>query len=315
MILDDIESRLDAGKVEKHEVKSLQKQCHPDLFDDADKAKATEIFKRLSALYSDESLNMVLLSPTRAYVLKEIEYVGDVADIYRAACDGSQYQVKISRHRGGDKILDAERECLSYLLKRADGHTYEKYLPLMAESFHVRGKNGISKTVNVFAYPATRNISLAQILKDRGQIDGRHVAWIFKRLLAILGFCGDYVHGAVTPHHIIVYPENHGVRLVGWGHSVKKGKVLRCVPAEYKSWYPSDVVVSKRGSPSLDIYMAATCMLHAGKDLPKQIDSFLRGCLVGGDSMRPSDAWDLSEEFDGILRTVYGKPRFVVFDI
>jgi hypothetical protein len=37
---------------------------------------------------------------------------------------------------------------------------------------------------------------------------------------------------------------------------------------------------------------------------------FVRGCLLDSVRMRPDDAWKLQDEFDELLRKVYGPPRF-----
>jgi hypothetical protein len=37
---------------------------------------------------------------------------------------------------------------------------------------------------------------------------------------------------------------------------------------------------------------------------------FLKTCLLESASMRPDDAWALVEDFDELLHTLYGPPKF-----
>lgn len=55
-------------------------------------------------------------------------------------------------------------------------------------------------------------------------IDPRHAVWIWRRMLEALNFIHKHgwSHGDVRPEHVLVHPQDHGVRLIGWA-SAKKG--------------------------------------------------------------------------------------------
>ena len=73
-------------------------------------------------------------------------------------------------------------------------------------------------------------------------------------------------------------------------------------------------------SPATDLFLAARCLVYlAGGDpltnrmpdaVPPPMRRFIRTCLLESASMRPDDAWALMEDFDGLLRAVYGPPAF-----
>jgi hypothetical protein len=315
MTLDVIEDLIKNRKVKPDDVRSMQKECHPDRFvsqPDSVQQRAERLFKALATIADAAKKPAIKLkSPTRVYELLELITVGDAADIFRATADGKDYLVKVSRHQTTARMLDVERKCLAELLTKADGATYEKYLPLLAESFTVRDK--FEKRINVFTDDGQRRFALVGVHAAYPELDGRHVAWIFKRLLEIIGFLGNNVHGSVVPKHIVLSPDNHGLKLFGWGHSVKAGEVMTTVPAEYKSWYPAEVLKKRPVNPNLDIYLAAKSMeyLCPLNKLPTQFANFLRSCMLESPGMRPSDAWDLHKDFAEMLRAVYGAPRFL----
>src|SRR6202035_3882791 len=140
-------------------------------------------------------------------------------------------------------------------------------------------------------------------------LDSRHVAWIFKRLLTVLGFSHRHntVHGAVLPCHVMIHAAGHGLLLVGWGQSVTTGRRIRTVPARYRDWYPAEVQNERAAGPATDLFLAARCLVYlAGGDpvtnrmpeaVPLPMRRFLATCLLESARMRPDDAWALLEDF------------------
>jgi serine/threonine protein kinase len=248
-----------------------------------------------------------------------------VADVYLAgagpvAVPETRYVVKVSRVPDGDMLLRQERAALTALLTAAGDATYRKYLPTLADSFPVRD-GGFPRRVNVFLYEPGL-FTLEQVHARHPALDGRHLGWVFKRLLTVLGFVHrqGLVHGAVLPAHVLLAPACHGLRLVGWGHSGEVGQPLATVPTRFRNWYPPEVLTKQPATAATDIYLAARCVLYlAGGDpvaagppdtVPAPIGRFLRSCLLDGPRMRPGDAWALLDEFDELLGQLYGPPRF-----
>jgi hypothetical protein len=148
------------------------------------------------------------------------------------------------------------------------------------------------------------------------------LAWVFKRLLAVLGFAHacDLVHGAVLPPHVMIHAENHGVQLLDWIHAVPIGGTLDFVPAAYRDWYPPEALDREPAGPATDIYLAAKCLIYlAGGDpvaerwpasVPDSMRRFIATCLYPAPRMRPQDAWKLHEEFDELLERLFGAPKY-----
>lgn len=295
--------------------------CHPDKH--PGDARAEELFKRLGLL-ADEARKppVEIKSPNRTYRLLKRIAIGDIADVFMADASGADAIVKISRINGAAAMIEQERSALKAILDRASASNYCHYFPALIDSFAARDK--FQKRINVFrSEPGFFTLEQVRQRYPTG-VDGRHQAWIFKRLLTAIGFAHQtgFVHGAVVPSHVMIHAKNHGLQLIGWGQSVRGSQRIRSISTQYKDWYPPEVIgANKRiAAPATDIYLAAKCLVYlAGGDpvscimpdgMPKQIRAFLRSCLMEGQSMRPSDAWELLDQFEELLRGLYGPPKF-----
>ncbi|MFO0954488.1 MAG: hypothetical protein U0835_25675 [Isosphaeraceae bacterium] len=260
-------------------------------------------------------------SPKRAYRLVRRLAVGDLTDVHlaRGEADGTNYVLKAARVPDAAEALETERRVLERIVRAAAETHYGRFFPALVESFAVF--DGAPKRVNVFRQ-VPNLYTLEQIHARHPALDGRHLGWIFKRLLTAVGFAHGqgWLHGAVAPPHVLLDVEGHGLVLVGWGHSVEKGDRITSGPARYADWYPPEVRRKDPARPATDVYMAARCMLYlAGGDpvsqsmpeaVPREMQAFFRYCLLEGPKLRPGDAWSALDDFDTILGRVYGAPRY-----
>lgn len=260
-----------------------------------------------------------------SYTRPRLLAVGDVADIHVAtAADEADvtetlYLLKVSRLPEGRAHLDIERKTLTKLLAAAGDTTYRKYLPILVESFPAAKR--FPKRVNVFRFESGF-FTLEQVHEQHPALDGRHLAWICKRLLTVLGFSHrqNTIHGAILPCHVLIHAASHGLQLVGWGQSVATGQPIRTVSPRYRKWYPAEVHNQQPAGPATDLFLAAHCLVYlAGGDpvtnwmpeaVPLPMQRFLTTCLLESARMRPDDAWALLEDFDELLLGLYGLPKF-----
>jgi len=251
---------------------------------------------------------------------------GEVADLYLAT--GTEgpwsdavipYLLKVARNPDGNAHLHNERKVLTRLRGAAGHTTYQKYLPHLVDSFIAAGP--FQRRIN--AYPFEPGFfTLEQVHEQHPALDGRHLAWIFKRLLTVLGFCHQQhtIHGAIVPSHVLIHAASHGLQLVGWGRSVAPGQRLRSVPVPYRDWYPPELHDMRPADLTTDLFLAARCLVYlAGGDpvtnwmpdtVPLPMQQFVGTCLLESARMRPDDAWSLLEDFDDLLQGLYGPPRF-----
>ena len=260
-------------------------------------------------------------SLSRRYTLTNQLGGGDLADVYSAMADGHEYVVKIARPRAAGSLLLAEARWLSMLADKSGRRSYGEYFPRIVESL-AAGIGGEPRRVNIFEHrPGYFTLKAVRKLHPTG-LDARHLAWIFKRMLAALGFahaCG-LVHGAVLPPHVMIHPENHGLQLLDWIHAVPVGRQLEIVPAAYRDWYPRESLDGETSGAATDIYLAAKSLIYlAGGDpiaerwpvaVPEPLRRFVNTCLYPAARMRPQDAWKLHEEFDELLLRLFGPPKY-----
>jgi serine/threonine protein kinase len=264
--------------------------------------------------------------PNRSYELQQLFAVGDVADVYLATArtdlakeTDDEYIVKMSRVPAGFALLDKERKTLANLLAAAGGTTYRKYLPRLAESFPATGK--FPKRINTFRFERGLH-TLEEVHDQHHALDGRHLAWIFNRLLTVLGFCHrrGVLHGAVLPCHVMINAASHGLQLVGWGQSAANSRRIEFISTAYADWYPPEVRNKQPAGPATDLFLAARCIVYlSGGDpvtnwvpetVPLPMQRFLATCLLESAPMRPDDAWGLLEDFESLLHSLYGPPKF-----
>ncbi len=313
MIKDAKSPREFFGKDLNTALKKFLAVCHPDRNPGNPKSKELfELVNNWAELAQEPPI--VIKSSKRSYEILRRIAIGDTSDIYTAESDDKDYLLKISRIVGGDIYLNNEKQIISEILTEARAKTYSKYLPTLVESFPA--KDSILKRVNVYSYDSGL-YPLEQVYeKYLNGVDGRHVGWMFNRMLTGLGFfhnCG-YVHGAVLPSHVLINAESHGAVFCGWVHAVKIGQKLDTISIKYNDWYPPEVISKKPVSPATDIYMAAKCVkkLLLEKDTSSKMERFFRSCLLESPGMRPQNAWDLLDEFKEVLEDLYGKRRFTV---
>ena len=318
---------LEAASLDPHEFfgdepdatyRGLAKELHPDRYpnDPVMQAEATSLFTKLGELQSRLSGPCeTIASPKREYSVRSALGKGDLCDILFAKSGAERFVIKrpFVTAEAANNLLAKEREVLEQLIEAStDGH-FAKYVPHPVETFTI-GKQRLC------AYQYEDGFTVAdEIMRRVGPLDGRHVAWMLRRLLTALGYSHQtgWVHGAPVPAHLLFSPANHGLCLIGWLHAVKFGKPLSCVPATSKAWYPAEA--KTEATPATDIYLAAkTAIRLSGGDpltnespLPAKFQAFLKGCLLESPRMRPSDAWRVHDELAEVLESVYGPPKFV----
>jgi len=262
----------------------------------------SSIFAEFQSLYEKSTTIPIKVGK---YTLLSHICTGDLREIYNTE-DGAIIKVPRVKNKSADTLIKKEEKILKEF---NDGSTYSLYFPTIINSFS--SDNGITLVTK----NTEKFFSIAQILKIRPNgLGGRHVGWITRRVLTVLGFVHSkgWANCAVTPEHILISPTNHGAALTGWIHGEKFGDKIKAIPVIRKDMYPE---FAKNGaSPKLDIVMAAkSLLLLASKEsteTPKRIINFLKGMQMGS-----PDVWDLEEEFSELLKDVYGKRRFVELNL
>lgn len=257
-----------------------------------------------------------------SYLLLDQTAKGEEATVYRAMKDGDYFALKVSDY-GKEGHVAKEASILSVLLDEPD----PRLVPYLPE-FHETFVTDDGKWVNVFTH-LDGFYSLKQVLaRYPGGIDPRDMAWMFRRLLVVLGFAYEqqFVHGAIVPDHVMIHPEMHGLVLVDWSYSTMASMPQTLWSLEYTDWYPLGISPGKHHGDAkheLDLAMAARTMIYVlGGDprygsvphgLPKEYRPFFNA-LVSPAAM-PAHPWQIKEHFDDLLERLYGPRRFRPFSM
>jgi hypothetical protein len=126
-------------------------------------------------------------------------------------------------------------------------------------------------------------------------VDPRHAAWMWRRLLELLGWIhrSGWAHGAVTPAQVLLHAREHGAILVGWSKATPLGK---------------------GASAESDLVMAARSVLGVlGDDTGEapELRELLRACASG--RLPSTDGWKLKDLVADAAERAFGPPTFVPF--
>ena len=236
--------------------------------------------------------------------------------------------IKMVRDERDNDLAQNEARVIRALLNGKEARKFAPYIPRWVDSF-VYGEHGEDRQANVFEQPEGW-YSLAEVRQAYPVgVDSKDMAWMWRRLLVVLGFAhlNSIIHGTVLPRNVLIQPEQHGLLLVEWSFAVTdpqtSGAHITALDLAYEPWYPNEVRHKDIPGPETDIYMAAQCMIDLlGGDplhqslpaaVPNPIRMFLKACTLPAKKARPHDAWGLKEEFDELLRRLWGERKFHPF--
>lgn len=218
-----------------------------------------------------------------------------------------------------------EADILNFLYSGKLADNYRVFIPKLLESFYLSSGDKL-RHVNV--YPTLEGwYSLKQVSDEyKYGVNPKDMAWIFRRLLAVLGFAhlNGIVHGAIVPENVLVLPEQHGLLVQNWMYALDVNSPtdhIQIIP-KYKKWYSKEVLEKESVTVGSDVQMAAKNMIYIlGGDIetrylpklvPILIKSFLERVTSPG---KDFDAWNILSEFDGVLEKLWGPRKFHQFSM
>ncbi len=260
---------------------------------------------------------------------------GDVTDLYRATIvrDGDPAIFKVAREPTVNDLLINESRILRLIIGKEE--RIDPYLPGLVDSFIVHSAEG-DLQANVFlSNDGWYSLKEVKQIYPNG-VSPRHAAWMFRKLLNPVGLAHreGILHGGVLPPHVLVNPALHGVQLIDWTASVLKpaqtGERLDIMPVEYINWYPPETYDRDGPKQSVDITMAARCIVYVlgGNPLTAEIpvnpeyedpwvyekfQAFFAGTVLP-EMVAPKDAWALRTEFTSMIDSIWRK-EFVPFQM
>lgn len=297
--------------------RTLSKKFHPDSIPgDEDDVLAASVFSKLKTLWDSIEMDIYpnppkMITTTDGYYVTDIKLgSGDIADCRLGKTDARNWIiVKACRLPGDNDLMDNEVETLTALEAAPEYTTMQRYFPKLLHS-HL---DAAGSRVNILTYfdtdicPPYNLIPLSKIAAYYdNQMQEKQIAWIWRRLLAAVGFAhtNGIIHAGITPDNILIEPRQHGLVLIDWTFSSRHQQVVRSVSAPWADTiYPQDIRDKSAPLPSLDIYMAAQCMKWAGQ-LSDPLKTYFDWCTTDSVLGRPSKTSLLLEKFDHIIYNV-----------
>lgn len=258
-----------------------------------------------------------------SYHLTSTIALGDLATLYggRRRVDGALVVAKVVDDPQDNDLVQSEIRAIDLL--RAEDSPQLKHIPVVLDRF--RTPDGRLGTVfeHLDGYDL---FTIRDKLPDG--VPARHIVWILRRCLSALGWAHSHgiLHGNLDPSHIVVRPHDHNVWLIDWCYSIvnpaRTGQRFRCLNEDYS---PPEVGARKPPLPSSDLYSLGKCMIFAmggdpsAKALPEGIDDrlvrflqfFVRESALG----RAQDAWEMYTQLDRLRKDIYGRHKFIKFEI
>jgi serine/threonine protein kinase len=318
---------------------SMAKIAHPDVHPiREDKLLAQVTFNQLVEWFNraagklhsgsyGEKERIVLATARREYEIDEQFEQDETFNFYacRFVEDGRKHQavIRIVRDPRRNNLSTNEARILDSLRSSRDASKFQPYLPNLLDTF-LYDDGRYSRHAAVFE-ACNGWYSLEEVCRAYPHgIDPKDMAWMWRRLLAVLGFAhaNSVIHGAVLPDNVWVHPEQHGLMLRNWFVSVQDGEPISKLDAPPAGWYSQEDI--NRGIPThgMDINMSAKCMIYLlGGDaerrtipdsVPHAMRAFLRGSSLPG-KRAPQNAWAVRQDFDDLLQRLWGERKFHPF--
>lgn len=300
----------------KKELRNLLKQAHPDLHPD-NQAKAQKAFIHINTLWNNKNAKTkarATSSNTSEIITKKNEYRNlktirktNGVETYRAIdSHGTITYLLVSTHpKIGEMLMEGVKN-LKTVKSNLTTH-YKEFFPDTTDAFRI-AQNG-QKLFGIAQTLTEKNYSLREVKEDYPKgIDGRDVAWMYRRMLVAVGNMHDYGigHGAPTLDAFLIKPETHELQLTNWQFSKELGSDINMVTPDIKKHYEADKVVTREKDLKI---LSETALNLIETGAPRELTAFLKGM-----SRYPTrTAQEALHEFDEILRNVYGPRTFHEF--
>jgi serine/threonine protein kinase len=309
--------------------RKLYRETHPDVnggseistqaFQNVKRLKAQAVLELEHGIYGKPPL-ATIKTKRHCYTILQPLGVSGAAHSYSCLIDRQSGVFTVAQTPLDNDLLQTEAQVLRLLREpnRCEASGYLPMLPELVESFIYGEANGTERQASTFkAVPGYISLAAIQEAYPAG-VDPRDMAWMWRRLLDLLGYVHSrgVIHGAVLPSNVLIGTgDHHEVILTNWqaaaGENAGVSKHIAYMDTAHKPWYPPEVIARRPPTPGTDILMSARCMIAllggdplSGSMPPRthrRIAGFLKSCLIIGTRQRPQDAWKLRAEFTELI--------------
>lgn len=240
---------------------------------------------------------------------------GTTSDVYlgeRLGALPARVTVKVARDDAGAKLLLAEGRHLA-ALQAIDlpGASYVgQRLPQPVFVGTAGDADMARRVVLILRHPVGYWGSLASVAPMQGSgIDARHIVWIWRRVLEVLGFVhrAAWCHGDLSLGHLLVHPAEHGIRIIGWAEA------RHVSGADARRACVRDLQQLAWSMRSL-LHGHTTSAPAIGPSTPAPLAALLRSASEDAGWLAAHDADATERALSKAAADAFGTPRFVPFD-
>lgn len=271
---------------------------------------------------------VTLIVEGRTLTLSGILAEGLISTVYEATWNGEPCDLrvvaKLVREPGDNDLVEREWTALHEIRQPFRDPIAEReffavqraYVPVPLARFTILDAQRRRRDGILLGVPAGRAFTAQSLRTEKfpGGIEPKHVWWITRRLLLTLWMAHlqGRIHGAITPDHVLIYPEQHGLVLLDWTASARIGAEF--VPLADPTWdVPPEVTAKALASVPTDLYGAATVALYLLGDQEKNVAPPIRRLLARCRDPRPGRRPQDAERLHGLLGDLLGKREFAEF--
>ena len=304
----------------KKELRALRKLAHPDL-NPHERDKAQKAFIHINKLWDmrdhpdEPAAPHSTTTPADDHLATKKNEYQNLKPLRKA--NGVQTYKGIDAHGNTAYLLVSTHPRISELLingvknlKEVKGQLTDKYREFFSDTTDAfRVAQGPHRLFGVAQTLMDPNYTLREVKEDYPEgINGRDVAWMYRRMLVAVGNLHDHGlgHGAPTLDAFLINPATHGLQLTDWQFSQPLGEDIRIVVGDVKHHYTADKTITRE--KDLRILSEAALRLTDAK-APRQLRTFLQGMT----RYPTKTAQEALYEFDETLREVYGARKFHEF--
>ena len=301
----------------KKELRGLLKLAHPDLHPD-DQTKAEKAFIHINSLWNLKngtgttkpttatSSSNIITKKGEYHHLKTVRKSNGIETYKGIDSNGNLVFLLVSTHpKIGEMLIAGVKNLKTVKSNLTD--LYTEFFPDTTDAFRI-AQNG-KKLFGIVQTLPEKNYSLREVLEDYPEgIDGRDIAWIYRRMLVSVGNMHDanIGHGAPTLDAFLINPATHDLQLTDWQFSKELTNDISMVTDDIKHHYVTDKVITREKDLQI---LTETAIKLMNKTTPKQIQAFLKGMR----RYPTAYAQEALQEFDEILKEVYGPRTFHEF--
>lgn len=309
-------------------------------WDEAKKRIEQGIYGTNKTVEVEDNKPVVVQSRLYTYTLLKRVHVGDTCGIFEGTAQDKKGNLlhavlKVPHSKDDNDLMDREAKNLSRIKENVnrlrtnpDGEKQAEnalmVLPRLLESVRLRDGKVVNTFIKIPGYE-TGWFTLEEIRNRYPDgVSTRIMTFIWNRVFEglILAHEARVVHGAISPHHIVIHAKKHLGNIIDWSSSCFTGEKPPYSDDKINRFRDTYLAAGQSPVQSSDVYSSALSMLYilgylgeGGElkevDIEPELFGFMNRCLQPNRRMRFPTTAEAYREFREVQKRVFGPRQFV----